>query len=253
MLFDYIYLILSLGIISFILFIIYLSYEYRVEGFTLQYISGEPTNDLNTIINLKTSLLNSYKEYSSDTINLGINQQNAKNEDIHKATLLNLDNSTKLKKLNLGLSQKPDVFPSSETIKTIKSKYNSQHLSIFQNDIKNDINKYGILANDKCLTVKGLCNGEFCLLDCQNKLYVSDSQKFTTDRIYSALDASRIMNVDYSNIDTTNIYPFNIFRSAITNKCLTISDNGISVDKCNLNNKKQQWEISPNENICYLT
>ena len=249
MLFDYIYLILCLVIISFILFIIYLSYEYRVEGFTLQYISEEPNSNLNTITNLETSLLNSYKEYINDTNNLEINEQNIKNTDIYKTTLLNLDNSKNLVKLNLGLTQIPDEFPSSDTIKTIKSKYNSQHLSIF----KNDINKYGILANDKCLTVKGLCNGEFCLLDCQNKLYVSDSQKFTTDRIYSALDASRIMNVDYSNIDTTNTYPFNIFRSAVTNKCLTISDNGISVDKCNLNNKKQQWEISPNENICYLT
>jgi hypothetical protein len=249
MLFDYIYLILSLGIISFILFIIYLSYEYRVESFTIQYIDAEPNSNINTIRNLKTKLINKYKEYSSDTINLGINQQSQKNADIYKGTLLNLNNSNTLVNLNLGLAQIPDSFPSTDTIKTIKSKYNSQYLSVF----KNDINNYGILANDKCLTSKGLCNGEFCLIDCQNKLYVSNSQKFTTDRIYSAFDASRIMNEDYAKINTDNIYPFNIFRSTVTNKCLTVSDNGISIDKCNLNNKKQQWEISPNENICYLT
>ena len=252
MLYDYIYLIAILCLISFVLFLIYLSYEYRIESFTLQYIKGTTNSNLNTITNLETSLLNSYKEYINDTNNLEINKQNQKNADIYNTTLLNLENSKNLVNLNLGLKSVPDTFPLNDTIKTIKSKYNSQQLSTFQNDIKNDVSKYGIMANDKCLTVKGLCNGEFCLLDCQNKLYVSDSQKFTTNRISSALDASRIMNVDYSNIDTTNIYPFNIFRSAVTNKCLTISDKGISVDKCNLNNKKQQWEISPNENICYL-
>ena len=43
--------------------------------------------------------------------------------------------------------------------------------------------KYGILANDKCLTVNGLCKDEFCLLDCQNNLYTSDSQKFNTKEL----------------------------------------------------------------------
>lgn len=253
MLFDYIYLLASLCVISLILFLIYLSYEYRIEGFTLQYVNDVPNNNPNTIINLKTSLLNSYKKYYNDTMNQEIYQQNTKNLDIYNKTLVNLNNSKNLVDLNLGLIPKKSIFPSNIPIKTIKSKYNSQYLSTFQNDIKNDINKYGIIANDKCLTVKGLCNDEFCLIDCQNKLYISDSQKFTTDRIYSGLDAARIMNVDYSYIDTNNTYPFNIFRSAVTNKCLTISDKGISVDKCNLNNKKQQWEISPNENICYLS
>ena len=45
--------------------------------------------------------------------------------------------------------------------------------------------------------------------------------------------------------------PISILFDAIA--CLTISNNGITIDKCNLNNNKQQWEISPDENKCYLT
>ena len=247
MLIDYIYLILIIVIICFILFLIYLSYKYRIESFTLPAINSSPNNDPNIIKNLETSLLNNYKKFYVDTYNDQINDINYKNLDIYNKTSLNLDNSKSL--ANINIIPITDDFPIDKLIKTIKSKYNSQHLSTF----KNDINKYGILANDKCLTVNGLCNGEFCLLDCQNKIYSTNSQKFTSNRINTANDAARIMNVDYSKINTENVYPFNIFQSMVNNKCLTISNNGITIDKCNLNNKKQQWEISPDENICYLT
>ena len=248
MLIDYIYLILIIVIICFILFLIYLSYEYKIENFTLPPIDLS-SNNQNTINKLETELLNKYSSFYSDKQNQAINQQNSKNLDIYNKTLLNVKNANILSNLTLGLKSGSSFFPSDKSIKTIKSKYNSQYLSTF----KNDINKYGIIANDKCLTVNGLCTGEFCLLDCQTKLYSTNSQKFTTDRINSASDAARIMNVDYSKINTANIYPFNIVRSAVNNRCLTISDEGITVDQCNLNNKKQQWEISPDENICYLS
>ena len=101
-----------------------------------------------------------------------------------------------------------------------------------------------------------MCKDEFCLLDCQKSLYSSDSQKFTSNRIYSAIDAAKIMNVDKNKIvsDTisSSIYPYNILRSTVNNNCLTNNDNGITIEKCNLNNIKQQWEISPDENICIL-
>lgn len=248
MLIDYIYLILIIVIICFILFLIYLSYEYKIENFTLPPIDLSADNE-NTINNLKTEVLNNYSSFYSDKKNEAINKQNETNLEIYNNTVLNVKNANILSNLTLGIKSGSSVFPSDKSIKTIKSKYNSQYLSTF----KNDINKYGILANDKCLTVNGLCNGEFCLLDCQTKLYSTNSQKFTTDRINSASDASRIMNVDISKINTANIYPFNIVRSTVNNRCLTISDEGITVDQCNLNNKKQQWEISPDENICYLS
>jgi hypothetical protein len=60
------------------------------------------------------------------------------------------------------------------------------------------------------------------------------------------------MNVPVSKISKKNVYPFNIFTSAVNNNCLTISNDGLTVEKCNLNNIKQQWEISPDENICLI-
>ena len=249
MLIEYIYLILIIVLICFITFLIYLSYEYRIESFTLPPVDLTLNNNPNKITNLKTALLNNYSQYYTDIYNKEISNQNSKLSDILNLSKLNVNNSKMLKNLSRGISPITSNFPVDKLINTIKSNYNSQYLSTFANDI----NKYGILANDKCLTVNGLCKGEFCLLDCQNKLYSSNSQKFTSYRINSASDAANIMNVDYSKINTANVYPFNIFRYTLNNKCLTISDDGISVDKCNLNNKKQQWEISPDKNICYLS
>ena len=58
-------------------------------------------------------------------------------------------------------------------------------------EITNDVNKYGILANDKCMSVSGTCanGGPFCMQECQKGLYTTDSQKFYTNRIYSAADS----------------------------------------------------------------
>ena len=250
MLIDHIYFILILVLICFILFLIYLSYKYRIEKFTLPPVTLSYNNDQNKITNIQTSLLNNYSQYYNDNYNQEINKQNNKNLDIYNKTLLNIKNSKNLANRQLGLTSDSSIFPSDKSIKTIKSKFNSQYLSTFENDS----NKYGILANDKCVTVNGLCKGEFCLLDCQNKLYSSNSQKFTTNRVNSATDAATIMNVDFTKINTVNEYPFNIFRPAANpTKCLKISNDGITIDKCNLNDKKQQWEISPDENICYLS
>ena len=60
------------------------------------------------------------------------------------------------------------------------------------------------------------------------------------------------MNVPEYKISSTNVYPFNIFKSTVNDNCLSINTNGISVEKCNLNKINQQWEISPDENICIL-
>ena len=60
------------------------------------------------------------------------------------------------------------------------------------------------------------------------------------------------MNVPASEIINTNKYPFNIFYSSVNNKCLSINNNGITIEPCNLNSKNQQWDISPDENVCVL-
>jgi len=250
MLIDYIYFILIIVLICFILFLIYLSYEYRIESFTIPILNTTLNNNQNIATNLKTKLINNYKNYYTNYYNKEIDNQNNKLVDIYNNNLLNVNNSNNLANIYLGIQPIPSLYPSNKPIKTIKSNYNSQYLSVF----KNDLNNYGILANDKCLTVNGLCKGEFCLLDCQNKLYTSKSQEFTTNRINSVIDAAKIMNVDYSKINSSNIYPFSIFRPMSNpTKCLKMSNDGILIDKCNLNDKKQQWGISPDDNICYLS
>jgi hypothetical protein len=250
---DYIYLILILTLVGSILFLIYLSYEYRInEGFSSSIsIPNINTDAIYDLADNISPVNNDYNVFINEINNKIHSKHNLANTELLLNAKKNLVKSKALEDLKIGNTNKLNnntIFPSNEIIKTIKSRYNSQYLSTFANDREN----YGVLVNDKCLTVNGLCKEDFCLLDCQKNLYTSDSQKFASKRIYSANDAANIMNVPASDISSTNIYPFNIFTSAVNNNCLTINNNGITVEKCNLNNIKQQWAISPDENICVL-
>ena len=248
---DYIYLLLILTLICSILFLIYLSYEYRInEGFTNEPI---PTIQTTSIYNLENNISpnnNDYNLFINKRTNQLLNYDNLHNLELLEKSKKNLETSKFLENLKIGNNKLDSntIYPVDSIIKTIKSKYNSQYLSTFANDSLN----YGVVVNDKCLTVNGLCKEDYCLLDCQNILFTSPSQKFSTKRIYNNIDAANYMNAPITQISTTNVYPFNIFTSEVTGKCLTISNNGITVENCNLNNIKQQWEISPNENLCVL-
>lgn len=251
---DYIYLSLIIIILLFIIFLIYLSYEYRnIECFEVPIVNSLSSikgNILDTN-NLSLNFDSEYKNLNNEINNRNISRDNIKNIELYKKTQKNFLDSEKLKELNKNINT-PNINNNYQNIdiliKTIKSKYNAQYLSTFSNDMK----KYGILANDKCITVNGLCKDEFCLLDCQNNLYTSDSQKFSTKRINNNKEAANEMNVSVDKISEKNIYPYNIFKSNINDNCLTISNDGITIENCNLNNIRQQWEISPDENLCVL-
>ena len=256
MIVNYVYLFLILLIICFIIYIIYLSYDYNFDinkehffvNLSVENIAGLNLNttEINSDLN---SFNDNYNKLDIDIHNRNVQKEQKKNLDLLQKTKNNLSISDKLKLMNQNLKpQKITTFPINKTIKTIKSKYNSQYLSTFTNNNQN----YNILANDKCLTVRGLCKDEFCLLNCQNKLYSSNSQFFNTEKIKNNIDAAALMSVPVETISVNNVYPYNIFKSLINDNCLTISNEGISVEKCNLNNIKQQWEISPDENICIL-
>jgi len=264
MLIDYIYFILIIVIICFIIFLIYLSYEYRnidsmknMEHFDT--ITPLPklkkmqnlNFDLYTYNKLVNDFYTSYTNIISEVNNRDVTKDNIKNIKLHDKITKNLINSQKLLniKQNLNNSLAPAQYPIDKLIKTIKSKYNAQLVSTIGYDKKN----YSILTNDQCITVNGLCKEEVCLLECQKHLYSSDSQKFKTERITDLTDAAKSMGTTIDKIATTNIYPFNVFKSLVTNNCLTLSTDGITVEPCNLNNIKQQWEISPDENICAMT
>jgi hypothetical protein len=250
---DYIYLLLIIFIICCIIYTIYLSYEYRtIENFIVKSATILPLPTFSKIVFNRTgevySFDQSYYNANNEIVNRSINKDNLKQLDLYKKLNTNLASSQELQKLSTQNIVKPPTFPIDKLIKTIKSKYNAQYISTTANNMKN----YGILINDKCLTVNGLCKDDFCLLNCQNNLYSTDSQKFKTQRITSDNDAATAMNVSIDKISKKNIYPFNIFRSLVNDNCLTISNDGITVENCNLNNIQQQWEISPNENICVL-
>jgi hypothetical protein len=258
---DYIkvlYAILPLLLIGATIFIIYLSYEKGVnnnyedinENFSQIYLPNFNvailTGDSSKI---RSSFYNNYQNLINDITNQQINRDKINNYELNQLVGQNADSLAKIKNYTQLLEEnKQETYPMDKLIKTIKSNYNSQLLSVFPNDTS----KYGILANDKCITVNGLCKDELCLLECQKGANTSGSQKFTTKRIYNNIDAANIMNVKPDTISTTNVYPYNIFRSAINNNCLTMTNEGVNINKCNLNDIKQQWQISPNENICIL-
>ena len=248
---DYIYLLLILTLICSILFLIYLSYEYRInEGFTNEPI---PTIQTTSIYNLENNISpnnNDYNLFINQRTNQLLNYDNLHNLELLEKSKKNLETSKFLENLKIGNNtlDPNTIYPVDSIIKTIKSKYNSQYLSTFANDAST----YGVLVNDKCMTVNGLCKEDYCLLECKNNLYSSDTQKFTTKRIYSDSDAAKAMNLPISSISNDNVYPFNIFSSVVNNKCLTIGDGGLTIEKCNLNNIKQQWSISPDANICLI-
>jgi hypothetical protein len=260
---DYIYLILILVLISSILFFIYLSYEYRmphimpninniesfIEGFSVPKLELLPNTPNPNFANNLGSFLDNYNSILANTYNRNIINDANGYQQLNSQMASNLNDTVNLLKNKQGIQPISQSFPVNKLIKTIKSNYNSQYLSLFANDI----NKYGVLVNDKCLTVNGLCKDEFCLQNCQNNLYTTDSQKFYTDRVNTADDVSRIMKIQKDKVNSKNVYPFNIFRSKVNDKCLNITNDGLSVETCNLNNLNQQWAISPNENICLLS
>jgi len=277
MVINYIYLILILILITSIYYFIYLSYEYRgmeidnsnnldilsdtdnddnrlplnnaqIENFDLQ-VNVPNINSINN--NFNTQLRNNValqQQYLNTAYNNKIATDNKDYNNINNKLSINASSSNTLLKKHQTFEPIPKSFPIDKLINTIKSNYNSQYLSL----ITNDINKYGVLINDKCFTVNGLCKDEFCTTKCQNSLYTSDSQKFYTDRITSSDDIIRLMKIPKDNINSKNVYPFNIFRSKVNDKCLSINNVGLGIEDCNLNSLQQQWSISPNENICIL-
>lgn len=255
----YLYLLLIILLIGVIIFLVYLSHEYRqtmIENFD---IFNPNINDFessrNSLTGVSDYAINNIKTNSQEINNVVTNinnylqlSMNEKQEKLQNDVKKNYDIINNLTKQITNKSSSTS-YPINKLIKTIKSNYNSQYLSLIPDQ---NMNKYGILVNDKCLTVNGLCKDEFCTLECQNNKNASDSQKFYTNRIYTAYDAAKIMNTTPEFMNSKTVYPFNIFRSASNDKCLSINSQGVFIDNCNLNNINQQWQISPDENICVM-
>lgn len=133
-------------------------------------------------------------------------------------------------------------FPENENVKTIKSKFNNQYLSVLPQQINDET--YAIQANDQCLQVY---QNNYFLGKCANTSNYLHPQYFEIKKIMNNINAKNIMNS--TQISDTG-FPYTIFKHKNTNHCLSLDNEGLYIDKCDANNLSQKWEISPNENIC---
>ena len=152
-------------------------------------------------------------------------------------------NNITLKKLkdNIDKKQRSDKYPPGEPIRTIKSKHNSQVLSVIHQDNK----YYKIQINDKCLSVYD--DNNYKLSECVVGEPNFPVQLFYQEVINNASDIKRVFG-EYPGINMN--YPFSVFKSAITDQFLTSADSGITVEPGIPNDIRQQWLISPMAYIC---
>lgn len=128
-------------------------------------------------------------------------------------------------------------------IKSIKANSNSQVLST----LPVSVDEYQININGKCLTVHD--DNKYFLDNCNSSVKMGDSQLFSSKRIHDMHMAKLDTGKD---VTTRAQYPYNTFRSKVTNNCLSLDNDGVSVARCNPNDKRQQFKISGQETVCNL-
>ena len=238
-----------IGLITLMIFGAYLYSIYKkVENFEVQNINELSFLDINNEGNSKL-LSNGYVGLMSDAYNKQVIDDEMAINKLYNNAIIRANMIAKLTNESRNNQRsKSAKFPIGKSIKTIKSKNNAQLLSVKESDATGN---YNILVNDKCLTVSGLCdtNNVYCVQNCQNNLYTSDSQKFIPVSVETSADVKKIMG-NSANISNKLVYPFNVFRSVVDGTCLAMSNNGLTLEDCNLNDLRHQWEISPDENIC---
>uniref|UniRef100_A0A6C0HM57 Uncharacterized protein n=1 Tax=viral metagenome TaxID=1070528 RepID=A0A6C0HM57_9ZZZZ len=246
-------LLVLIGITTIIVCIAIIYRFYRkIDAFANANTSISKINPLDTTLEANmVALRNDYVGIMSDAYNKMTLQDEHAIQNLYNDSIANSNIISALSaKLNIQKNSAKTSFPVGSFIKTIKSKNNAQTLSLASNDPEG---KYSVNVNDKCLTVSGTCdnNSPYCTQDCQNILYTSDSQKFEVSNIATVADAKKIMG-PHANISSANVYPFNVLRSVVDNTCLSMSNSGVSLEPCNLNDIRHQWSISPDENICLM-
>jgi hypothetical protein len=134
-------------------------------------------------------------------------------------------------------------YPEGMDIKSIKSKFNNQLLSIKKQPI-NDIT-YAISINDKCLY--GYDN-DIELKNCANTNNYIHPQYFEARKINNISQEKKYMNGQHTTARQPESYTAFIHKS--TQQCLTVDNEGAYMAPCNADNIYQRWKISPDENIC---
>ncbi len=155
----------------------------------------------------------------------------------------NLDKIKKLQQMAKISVSSDTKFPSDKYIQAIRSLHNSQILTLIPQDQK----YYKVQINDKCLSVLG--DNKYDIRDCYDTGSSFASQLFYQIQINNDSEAGK----EFANIPTNPLarkYPFSIFKSAVTDHCLTSSDEGITVEPPKVDDPRQCWLISPDVNVC---
>lgn len=168
-------------------------------------------------------------------------QDNINKQLINKETNIcsNVNNTTdeSIKtQCNTGVTDITEGFDNELKIRSI---VNSDEISIIP--MGND--KFNVQINGKCLTVYG--DKDYKLNDCVK----TNSQAFKKHLIRDKYDSKYMIGkLGSNNVD----YPYEMLSSEITNSCLTIDPDGISVQPCIPEDKKQHWISSMNAKKCIM-
>ena len=141
---------------------------------------------------------------------------------------------------------KNDIF--NNTINSIQSHFNNEHISVIPIDdggSQDNINSYKIVANNQCVTVYG--DNKYCLDNCSK---VSPSQYFRPQYIKNKDDALKYNKVEPVNEEIK--YPYYQMKSEITQNCLSVNNEGISLSPCDSNSIQQHWNTRNDEKLCLM-
>lgn len=220
----------------------------KKEGFTVPTTHRPSLETLNFDNTIFDHLMDSsqYAMRINQIQNEKVDHENKRRSDLRDQTFRDKVKAKEMaknreNKLIAEYKKKMDTEP--RIVKSIKANSNNKILSTIPVGTDN----YQIKINDKCLTVYD--DNKYILDRCNNSIKMSDSQKFQSKRIHDLHSAKLAFGKD---ITKRAEYPYNVFLSKITNNCLTLDNDGVSVAKCNPNDNRQQFKISGQDNICPL-
>lgn len=134
-------------------------------------------------------------------------------------------------------------YPEGESIKSIKSKFNSKILSIKKQPLNNVT--YAIAINDKCLYGY---SDNYELKNCSTTDNYMHPQYFEARKINNVAMEKKYMGGKHVSAKSPEAYTALIHKG--TQQCLSIDNEGAYLAPCDADNIYQRWQISNNENIC---
>lgn len=190
--------------------------------------------EVNKLISKLETLNDKLNETDKKRINdlLALVEKNHITVDKLNKELLDIEMSYKFDKQNVE---------NFKNYKVVNSIQNGDELTA----IPIDDNLFRLQINDKCLTVYGDKN--YKLNNCDSRAH---SQNFEIKEVKDYYDAHKHTGVN-PNKKHTDVYPYSLIKSSIPPyNCLTVDNEGVSVQECNPNNSNQYWNMKNKVNEC---